>query len=54
VVTLSGRLEFETRSGAKQVVEPGDILLAEDTWGGGHRWRLVDDQPWRRVYIAVP
>jgi quercetin dioxygenase-like cupin family protein len=54
VVTLSGRLELETRRGAKQVVEPGDILLAEDTWGGGHRWRLVDDQPWRRVYVAVP
>jgi len=53
VITLSGRLEFETRSGVKQVVEPGDILLAEDTSGGGHRWRLVDDQPWRRVYVAV-
>ncbi len=54
VVTLSGRLEFETRSGATQVVEPGDILLAEDTSGGGHRWRLIDDQPWRRVYVALP
>ena len=54
VITLSGRLEFESRTGARQVVEPGDILLAEDTSGGGHRWRLVDDQPWRRVYVAVP
>ena len=54
VITLSGRLEFETRTGARQVVESGDILLAEDTSGGGHRWRLVDDQPWRRVYVAVP
>jgi hypothetical protein len=54
VITLSGRLEFETRTGAGQVVEPGDILLAEDTLGGGHRWRLIDDQPWRRVYVAVP
>jgi quercetin dioxygenase-like cupin family protein len=53
-ITLSGRLEFESRTGARQVVEPGDILLAEDTSGGGHRWRLVDDQPWRRVYVAVP
>ena len=53
VITLSGRLEFETRTGARLIVEPGDILLAEDTSGGGHRWRLVDDQPWRRVYIAV-
>ena len=54
VITLSGRLEFETRRGKKQTVEPGDILLAEDTSGGGHRWRLIDDQPWRRVYVAVP
>ena len=54
VITLSGRLEFETRTGARQVVEPGDTLLAEDTLGGGHRWRLIDDQPWRRVYVAVP
>ncbi len=54
VITLSGRLEFETRTGEIQIVEPGDILLAEDTAGGGHRWRLIDDQPWRRVYVAVP
>jgi quercetin dioxygenase-like cupin family protein len=54
VISLSGRLEFESRTGARQVVEPGDILLAEDTSGGGHRWRLVDDQPWRRVYVALP
>jgi hypothetical protein len=35
VITLSGRLEFETRTGARQVVEPGDILPAEDITGGG-------------------
>ena len=52
VITLSGRLEFETRAGKRQIVEPGDILLA-DTSGGGHRWRLIDDQPWRRVYVAL-
>ena len=54
VITLSGRPEFETRKGERQIVEPGDILLAEDTSGGGHRWRLIDDQPWRRVYVTVP
>jgi quercetin dioxygenase-like cupin family protein len=53
VITLSGRLRFETRGGATEVIEPGDILLAEDTSGGGHRWRLVDDQPWRRVYVTL-
>jgi quercetin dioxygenase-like cupin family protein len=54
VITLSGRLEFETRSGKSQIVEPGDILLAEDTTGREHRWRLIDDQPWRRAYVTVP
>ncbi len=54
VITLSVRLGFETRTGARQVVEPGDTLLAEDTLGGGHRWRLIDDQPWRRVYVGLP
>src|SRR5271169_3360763 len=44
VITLSGRLEFETRSGARHVLEPGDVLLAEDMTGGGHRWRLLNDQ----------
>ena len=53
VITLSGRSELETRTGARHVLEPGDILLADDTSGGGHRWRLVDDQPWRRVDVTV-
>jgi hypothetical protein len=54
VLTLSGTLEFETRTGEKQMVEPGDVLLAEDVTGGGHRRRLIDDQPWRRVYVHLP
>jgi quercetin dioxygenase-like cupin family protein len=53
VITLSGRLEFETRDGSTQVLGPGEVLLAEDTRGGGHRWRLIDDQPWRRAYVTL-
>ena len=30
-----------------------DILLAEDTAGSGHSWRLTDDQPWRRAYVVL-
>jgi hypothetical protein len=29
------------------------VHLAEDTTGGGHRWRLVDDQTWRRVDVEL-
>ena len=53
VITLSGTLEFQTRGGNHFVLTPGDILLAEDTAGGGHTWKLVDDQPWRRLYVVL-
>ncbi|MDP1751919.1 MAG: hypothetical protein Q8L22_20910 [Reyranella sp.] len=53
VITLSGTLDFQTRGGQHFMLKPGDILLAEDTAGGGHTWKLVDDQPWRRVYVVL-
>jgi quercetin dioxygenase-like cupin family protein len=53
VVTLSGTLDFETRSGEHFLLRPGDILLAEDTAGTGHSWKLVDDNPWRRAYVIL-
>lgn len=53
VITLSGTLEFEMRNGNKVTIHPGDILLAEDTIGSGHRWRLIDQNPWRRAYIVL-
>jgi quercetin dioxygenase-like cupin family protein len=53
VITLSGTLDFQTRKGEHFMLNPGDILLAEDTTGGGHSWRLVDDESWRRVYVIL-
>ncbi len=53
VITLAGTLEFTTRQGATFIVRPGDVLVAEDTAGTGHKWRLIDDQPWRRIYVIL-
>ncbi len=53
VVTLGGELEFMTRDGATQRIGPGDVLLAEDTTGGGHCWRILGDAPWRRLYVRL-
>ena len=53
VLTLSGTLEFKTSTGATFVIRPGDVLLAEDTTGSGHSWRLIDEQPWRRAYVII-
>ena len=53
VITLSGTLEFKTATDETFVIHPGDILLAEDTTGSGHSWRLTDRNPWRRVYVIL-
>ncbi|MBB3695213.1 hypothetical protein [Sphingomonas sp. BK580] len=53
VITLSGTLEFQTRTRGSFVIRPGDVLLAEDTTGSGHSWRLTDDAPWRRAYVIL-
>ena len=53
VITLSGTLDFQTREREHFLLQPGDILLAEDTVGSGHSWTLTDDQPWRRAYVIL-
>jgi quercetin dioxygenase-like cupin family protein len=53
VVTLSGTLDFQTREGEHFLLHPGNILLAEDTVGSGHSWKLTDDSSWRRAYVIL-
>jgi quercetin dioxygenase-like cupin family protein len=52
VICLTGTLEFETRLGEKFVLKPGEVLIALDTQGSAHKWRIIDDQPWKRAYVA--
>lgn len=53
VITLRGTLDFVTREGKHFIITPGDILLAEDTVGGGHAWKLIGDDPWHRAYVIL-
>ncbi|MFJ4142379.1 hypothetical protein [Pseudomonas sp. NPDC089734] len=53
VISLSGTLKFFTTEGETFVLRPGDVLVAQDTTGPGHRWEMVGDQPWRRAYITL-
>jgi quercetin dioxygenase-like cupin family protein len=53
VITLAGTLEFVTRDGETFIIRPGDVLVATDTAGTGHKWRLTDDAPWRRCYVEL-
>jgi quercetin dioxygenase-like cupin family protein len=53
VLTLAGTLEFTTRDGETFIIRPGDVLVATDTAGTSHKWRLIDDAPWRRCYAVL-
>jgi quercetin dioxygenase-like cupin family protein len=52
VITLSGVLEFTTRNGETFTIHPGEILVALDDTGSGHKWRLINDEPWKRAYVV--
>ncbi|MBD1392041.1 cupin domain-containing protein [Mucilaginibacter glaciei] len=52
VITLSGTLEFETLPGETFILKPGEILIAMDTTGTAHKWKLIDEDPWKRVYVV--
>ncbi|RYE19853.1 MAG: hypothetical protein EOP42_28385 [Sphingobacteriaceae bacterium] len=52
VLTLTGTLEFTVFSGEKFVLQPGEILIAMDTTGSGHTWKMLGNQPWKRAYVV--
>jgi len=52
VLSLTGTLLFETWLGETFILKPGEILIAMDTTGSGHKWKLTDDQPWKRAYVV--
>jgi len=52
VITLAGVLEFTTVGGETFTIHSGEILVAEDNTGSGHKWRLVNDEPWKRAYVV--
>jgi len=51
VISLAGTLEFTTHLGETFILKPGEVLLAMDTTGSGHKWRMIDDDPWKRAYV---
>ena len=53
VITLSGTLEFTVRDGHRFLLRPGDVLIALDTTGTAHKWRMLGDEPWRRAYVVL-
>ncbi len=53
VVPLSGQVEVEVSSGELRRFGPGDILLAEDLDGKGHRTRTLTADPRTTLFITL-
>jgi hypothetical protein len=53
IVMLDGAVDVEIGDGTVRRFGPGDILLAEDTTGRGHRSRAVNNQPRRSIFITL-
>lgn len=53
VVNLTGSVEITVGSGESRVIGAGEILLAEDTSGRGHKSRAVGREPRRCLFIPL-
>lgn len=54
VIMIDGAVEIGVGSGEKRVFKKGDVLLAEDQTGQGHRTRVVGKKQWRQVFVTLP
>ncbi len=54
VVLLSGEVEIDVSHGVTRKFGAGDILLAEDTEGEGHRTRTLSPEPRTSLFISLP
>jgi len=53
VVMLEGEVDIEIGDGTVRRFSSGDILLAEDTTGRGHRSFAVNGQPRKSLFITL-
>jgi hypothetical protein len=53
VIMLDGQVDIEVGSGETRRFSTGDILLAEDTTGRGHRSRAVNRRPRKSIFVTL-
>ena len=53
VVNLRGGVDITVGSGETRRLQAGDILLAEDTSGRGHKSRAVDGRPRSCLFVPI-
>ncbi len=53
VINLDAPVEIEVGDGTVRRLEPGSVLLAEDTTGRGHISRAVDGRPRTSIFVTL-
>jgi hypothetical protein len=53
VIVLDGEIEIEVSDGTKRRFHGGDIFLAEDMTGRGHKTRVVNNQPRKSIFVTL-
>lgn len=53
VIPILGAFEVTAGDGTTRRFKPGDVLLAEDTWGTGHASRLMKEGPSINLFIDI-
>ena len=53
IILLDGEIEIETSLGEKRRFRGGDIILAEDTTGKGHRTRNIKKQIRKSIFVTL-
>lgn len=53
IIMLDAGVEITTGSGETRTINPGEVLLVEDTEGHGHISRALKKQPRKSVFITL-
>jgi len=53
IIMLDAGVEIEVGDGTRRIINPGEILLAEDTTGHGHISRALNGKPRKSVFITL-
>ena len=53
VVFISGHVKVELSDGESRTVGAGDVVLFEDTTGGGHLLAPIGDEPCYSMFVGL-
>jgi hypothetical protein len=53
VIPIRGAFEVTAGDGTMREFKPGDVVIAEDTWGSGHATRMIGDVDCITLFIEL-